>query len=310
MRNKKKVLVVLGGNSREREVSLDTGKECIHALKKLGHKVTTFDPLNNFYNEIDKSKIDLIFNALHGKDGEDGNAQSYFEYLRIPYTHSGVLSSMNCMDKIESKKKFQEYKILTPKFFLINRVDHKKKNLNKLIKKNKLTYPVVVKPINEGSSIGVKICKNYKKLKQETNILIKNYAQLIIEKFVGGQEIQVAIMDGKAIGTIELKPKRGFYDYKAKYFASAKTEHILPANISLKKIFLVEKISEKVHKVLNCRGITRCDFKFYKGKFYILEINTQPGMTRLSLVPEIAKFKGITFNRLIEKILLDASLNK
>tara|TARA_B100001093_G_C26854867_1_gene1026899 strand:+ start:4517 stop:5446 length:930 start_codon:yes stop_codon:yes gene_type:complete len=306
----KKVLVVLGGNSRERNVSLDTGKACIGALKNLGYKVVTFDPSKQMLNEINKLKVDVIFNALHGKDGEDGNIQSYFEYLKIPYTHSGVISSMTCMDKEISKEYFKKYKILTPKFFLINKYNFQNKNLKYLLKKNKLNFPIVVKPTNEGSSIGVKICKNYKKLQSEIKILIKVYDNLMIEKYIGGQEIQVAVMNGKSLGAIELKPKRGFYDYKAKYYKSAKTEHILPANISKKNNTDIKKISEKVYKILNCRGVTRCDFKLFKNKFYLLEINTQPGMTDLSLVPEIARFKGISFNKLIEKIISDASLNK
>ena len=133
---------------------------------------------------------------------------------------------------------------------------------------------------------------------------------MIIENFIAGQEIQVAVLNGKALGAIELKPKRKFYDFKAKYLKSAKTDHIMPANISKKKYYEVLKIAEKTHKVLECRGVTRSDFKFLNNKFYLLEINTQPGMTDLSLVPEIASYKKIPFDRLIEKLILDASLNK
>ena len=307
---KKTVLVVLGGTSRERNVSLETGRECIKAIKRLGYKVKQFDPYKKFLNEIDKSKTDIIFNALHGKDGEDGNAQSYFEYLRIPYTHSGVLSSMNAMDKVASKNIFRKNNILSPKYFVLHSKELKKKNLKNLIKKKNLKYPIVVKPSNEGSSIGVKICKNHTVLKKAVNLLIKNYKILIFENYIAGQEVQVAVMNGKAIGAIELKPKRGFYDYKAKYYKSAKTTHIMPANISKKKYNEVLKISEKVHKVLKCRGVTRSDFKLFNNKFYLLEINTQPGMTNLSLVPEIAQYKGISFNNLVKRIILDASINK
>ena len=311
MSNKnKKILVVLGGTSRERQVSLDSGKACIKAIKRNGFKVEAFDPAKKQLNEINKNKVDIIFNALHGKGGEDGTAQSYFEYLRIPYTHSGVISSMNAMDKIISKKIFHQNKILTPKFFVLNSNNFKKINLKYLIKKNKLNLPIVVKPSDEGSSIGVKICVNFKELNKEVSILFKKFKTLLFEKYIGGQEVQVAVINNKALGAIELKPVRGFYDYKAKYFKSAKTSHIMPANISKKNYLKVLKISEKAHKALKCKGVTRSDFKLFNNKFYLLETNTQPGMTDLSLVPEIAKYKGISFDALVKKMILDASLNR
>ena len=304
------VVVALGGSSRERQVSLSSGKACVKAIKNLGYKVKTFDPRNNFFNQINKNKVDIIFNALHGKDGEDGMAQSYFEHLKIPYTHSGVTSSMKAMDKEISKKLFIFNKILTPNYFVMTQNQNQKNFLLKFIKKSKITFPIVVKPINEGSSIGVKICKSLNNLIKETNFLFKNYTSLIFEKYVAGQEIQVAVLNNKGIGAIELKTMRKFYDYKAKYSKSANTSHILPPKIEKKKYKEVLRIAEKVHKVLNCRGVTRSDFKFYKNKFYLLEINTQPGMTDLSLVPEIAKYEGITFDKLVKKIILDAGINK
>jgi len=169
---------------------------------------------------------------------------------------------------------------------------------------------LVVKPNNEGSSIGVKICKNLISLKKNVETLLKTYNTLIVEQFIGGQEIQVAVLNGKALGAIELKPKRKFYDYKAKYLKSAKTDHIMPANIPSKKYNEVLKIAEKAHKILGCRGVTRSDFKFINKTFYLLEINTQPGMTDLSLVPEIARYKKISFEKLVQKLISDASLNK
>ena len=309
-KNKLNVLLVIGGNSKEREVSLDSGEACFKALKRLGFSVKKFDPLKENFNEIRNKNVDIIFNSLHGKGGEDGFAQSYFEYLKIPYTHSGVLSSMNAMDKVTSKEIFSKNKILTPNFFLINKKIININKIIKLMKIKKIKFPVVIKPVNEGSSIGVKICNNSKKLKAEGNLLLNKYSKLILEQFIGGQEIQVAVMNNKALGAIELKPKRYFYDYKAKYTKSAQTIHIMPAKVNKSDYQKVLKISEKTHKVLKCRGVTRSDFKFYRGKFYILEINTQPGMTNLSLVPEIARYKGITFDDLVYKITKDASINK
>lgn len=306
----KKVLVVLGGTSGERAVSLDSGKACVKALKKKGFKVSTFDPKLQNFNLISKKKVDVIFNALHGRDGEDGVAQSYFEYLKIPYTHSGVISSFNAMNKINSKEIFIQNNIKTPKYLIIKKFDFKKKKLKRDLNIKKINYPVVSKPINEGSSLGVELSKDEKKLIKAINNLFKKYDEVMLEEYIGGQEIQVAILNGKALGAIELIPKRLFYDYKAKYTKKAKTEHVMPARLSKQKYNEVLNIAKKTHKVLNCRGVTRSDFKFYKNNFFLLELNTQPGMTDLSLVPEIADYKGLSFENLIEKILLDASLNR
>ena len=307
---KKKILVVLGGNSREREISIKTGKACIAAIKRLGYKVELFDPKSKSFFDIQKSKSDIIFNALHGEEGEDGYAQSFFEYSKIPYTHSGVLASMNAMNKVVSKKIFIKNKITTPLYAIIKKKNYTSSKLKDFIKIKKLKYPLVVKPNNEGSSIGVKICKNAIDLKKNIKILIKTYDTLLIENFIGGQEIQVAVLNGKALGAIELRPKRKFYDYKAKYLKSAKTNHIMPANIPKKKYKEALKIAERTHRILKCSGVSRSDFKFVNNKFYLLELNTQPGMTDLSLVPEIANYKKISFEKLVQKLILDASLNK
>ena len=306
----KKVLVVLGGTSGERDVSLQTGKACIRALKKKGYKVSTFDPRIKNFNLIDKRNVDVIFNALHGRDGEDGVAQSYFEYLKIPYTHSGVISSYNSMNKKNSKEIFIKNKIRTPKFFSLEKEKFKKNVIEKMIKSKKINFPIVLKPINEGSSIGVEISKNKKSLLKSSQQLFRNYNELIFEEYIGGQEVQAAVINGNSLGAIELIPKRSFYDYKAKYTKKANTQHVMPARLSKNKYNEVLKIAQKTHKILNCRGITRSDFKFYKNNFYLLELNTQPGMTSLSLVPEIANYKGLTFENLVEKILLDASINR
>ena len=306
----KNVLVVLGGTSGERTISLESGRACIKALKKKGYKVSSFDPKFKNFNLINKNKIDVIFNALHGKDGEDGVAQSYFEYLKIPYTHSGVISSFNAMNKVNSKKFFLKNRIKTPKFIFCDKSFFSKKKIEKILRYKKMKFPIVSKPVNEGSSLGVEVSKNKKKLLKAISRLLKKYDELILEEYIGGQEIQVAVINGKPLGAIELIPKRLFYDYKAKYTKKAKTKHIMPARLTRKKYNEVMTIAKKTHKVLNCRGVTRSDFKFKNNNFYLLEINTQPGMTSLSLVPEIASYKGLTFENLVEKILLDASINR
>jgi len=303
---KKKILIISGGISKERVISLNTGRQVANELKKNNYIVKIAEPNFSLLNTIKVFKPNIIFNALHGQFGEDGYIQTILETTGIPYTHSGVISSSIAMDKELSKKVFIKNKILTPKFILYL-FDKSKTDLIKLINKE-LKFPVVIKPINEGSSVNVFICSRsniFKRLK-----LLENYKKIIIEEFIPGREIQAAIIGTKKLGAIELKPKRKFYDYQAKYNSKAKTEHIIPVNLNKKYYDQIMNISFRAHKLIGCRGVTRSDFKFYKGKFYLLEINTQPGMTSLSLVPEIAAYHGINFINLIKLILDDASTKK
>ena len=303
---KKKILILAGGISKERTISLDTGLQVSKELKKNSYSVKISEPDSNLSKNINQFKPDIIFNALHGQFGEDGYIQTILEGFKIPYTHSGVVASSLAMDKEISKKIFIKNKINTPKYI---KYSFEKKNFDliKIIEK-KLKFPVIVKPINEGSSVNVFICTKKNILRILNSMKI--YKQIIIEEFIGGREIQVAIMGNKKLGAIELKPKRKFYDYQAKYNVNAKTEHIIPVSLPKNKLNEIMNLSLKAHKVLGCNGVTRSDFKFYKNKFYLLEINTQPGMTKLSLVPEIAKYRGITFIKLIEWILKDATTKK
>ncbi len=303
---KKRILILSGGISKERLISIDTGLQVAKELKKNGYKVKISEPNNKLYENIKKFKPSVIFNALHGQFGEDGYIQTILEGFKIPYTHSGIIASAIAMDKEVSKKIFKKYNINTPKSFLYA-FDKKDKDLINSIDKT-LKFPVVIKPKNEGSSVNVYICskKNIKKVLKK----MVNYGQVMIEQYIGGREIQVAIMGKRKLGAIELKPKRKFYDYQAKYNIKAKTEHIIPVNLPKEKLNEVLNISLKAHQKIGCRGISRSDFKFYNGKFYLLEINTQPGMTKLSLVPEIASYFGISFINLIKWILRDASTKK
>ena len=216
---KKKILIISGGISKERLISLDTGLQVAKELKKNGYKVKISEPDNQLARNINQFKPNIIFNALHGQFGEDGYIQTILEGFKIPYTHSGTVASALAMDKEISKKIFIKNKITTPKFI---KYSYEKNNLDliKIIEK-KLKFPVILKPINEGSSVNVFICtkKNILKVLK----LLENYKQIIIEEFIAGREIQVAIMGSKKLGAIELKPKRKFYDYQAKYDAKAKT---------------------------------------------------------------------------------------
>ncbi len=304
---KKKILILAGGYSKEREISIKTAKAVFKQIKN-DYRCKILDPINGFIKNIRKFKPHVIFNALHGRYGEDGYIQLILENEKIKYTHSGVKASSICINKLISKKIFVENNILSPKYLIFkqNSDQNYKKIYQKIV--NKLKFPVVIKPINEGSSVGVYICnknnffKNIKKLRSEKEILI--------EKYIPGREIQVAIMGNKKLGTIELVPKRKFYDYKAKYDKNAKTKHILPVKLPIKKLKEVENLALKAHKITGCKGITRSDFRFSQNKFYLLELNTQPGLTELSLVPEIAKYKGINFYNLIKWIINDASINR
>ena len=303
---KKKILIISGGISKERKISLETGNQVAKELIQNNFDVKICEPNFQIFKVLKKFKPNVIFNALHGQFGEDGYIQTILETINIPYTHSGVLASAKAMDKLISKKIFLENKIITPKYIEYY-FDKSKVEVISIIQK-KLKFPVVIKPTNEGSSVNVFICTKdniYKNLEK-----IKFYKKVLIEEFIPGREIQVAIMGGKKLGTIELKPKRKFYDYDAKYNPEAKTEHIIPVKLSKKNIIKVEEIALKAHKVIGCKGVTRSDFKFYNNKFYLLEINTQPGMTKLSLVPEIASYNGISFIQLLKWILNNASKKK
>ena len=303
----KKVIILGGGISKERLISLETARSVFKSLKKnKKYKSIISEPDEDFFKKVQTFKPDIVFNALHGQFGEDGYIQTILESQKIKYTHSGVLASSIAMDKEISKKIFLNNKILTPKYI---KYDFNKKNKNIITQiQKKLKFPVVIKPINEGSSVNVYICSKrnfFKNLKK-----LSNYNQILIEEYIPGREIQVAIMGKKKLGAIELKPKRKFYDYKAKYSVKAQTKHIIPVDLKKNKMQEIMNIASKAHKLIGCRGVSRSDFKYFNGKFYLLEINTQPGMTKLSLVPEIASHVGLSFIDLIERILKDASFNK
>jgi D-alanine-D-alanine ligase len=305
--NKQKVTVLMGGVSAERDVSLDSGKACAKALSEIGFDVTSLDAKDDFIEKLIKSKPDKIFNALHGRFGEDGSIQGLLEHLKIPYTHSGVLSSAIAMDKLTSKKIFKEANISSPEYQVIKTVED--------FQNSKIAYPCVVKPNNEGSSVGVYIFNEPKKSNEDTIVtLLKKYNFLILEKYIPGREIQVAVMGSKALGGIEIVPTRSFYDYEAKYSANAKTKHMIPVKINEADYKKILDMALQAHNILGCRGVTRSDFRYNESdkvnKIFILEVNTQPGMTSLSLVPEIANYYGISFNELVKWIINDASINR
>ena len=298
----KKILILAGGYSKEKEVSIQTAKSVYSELKKdKKYKIKVVNPDGKFVQELRNFNPNIVLNLLHGRYGEDGYIQAILESEKVKYTHSGVLSSSLAIDKELSKKIFIKNNILTPKYlkFSYRNNINKLKLINNLQKK--IGFPLVVKPLNEGSSVNVFICNKNNILKTLTKL--NEYGEVLLEKYIPGREIQVAILENKVLGAIELRPTRKFYDYQAKYNPKARTEHIIPVQISKRKYQELTKIALKAHKILNCRGVTRSDFRYYKNSFYLLETNTQPGMTSLSLVPEIANFNNITFKNLIIKIL-------
>ena len=305
----KKILILAGGYSKEKEISIQTAKSVYSELNKdKKYKIKVVNPDGKFIQVLRNFNPNIVLNLLHGRYGEDGYIQAILESEKVKYTHSGVLSSSLAIDKELSKKIFIKNNILTPKYlkFSYRNNINKLKLINNLQKK--IGFPLVVKPLNEGSSVNVFICNKNNILKTLTKL--NEYGEVLLEKYIPGREIQVAILENKVLGAIELRPTRKFYDYQAKYNPKARTEHIIPVEISKRKYQELTKIALKAHKILNCRGVTRSDFRYYKNSFYLLETNTQPGMTSLSLVPEIANFNNITFKNLIIKILEDASINK
>jgi D-alanine-D-alanine ligase len=303
-------MVIYGGISAEREISIISSKEIIKSLRSLNYEVIDIDADPSLLKEINYHKPNVIFNALHGTWGEDGEVQKILEASKVPYTHSGIESSQLAMDKFKSGKIFKRHNFSHPRSLLCS--------LKDLIGSNPMNYPYVIKPNNNGSSVGVVMINSELEKNDYTKKSIsgRTYSEesdkLLIQEFIDGPEIQVAIYGNGKSDSIEIVPKNKFYDYESKYFDNGATQHIIPPRLDNKKIDEVNELGLKAHKILKCRGISRSDFILDKetGNFVILEINTQPGMTPTSLVPEIAKYHGISFDSLIDWIIKDASINR
>jgi D-alanine-D-alanine ligase len=304
----KHVAVLKGGWSAEREVSLNSGAACAKALRELGYKVTEVDVGPDVAEVLVKIKPDVAFNALHGTFGEDGGMQGVLEMLKIPYTHSGVLASAIAMDKPMAKKIFEAEGLSCPK--------GKTLTLEQLLAGGEpMKRPYVVKPAAEGSSVGVHIVMENDnrpiselvddERKRPASIHQPSMAYLV-EEYIPGREITVAVLNDKSLGVTEIRPKNGFYDYTNKY-TDGKSEHLCPAPLSKKEYDDVMQLALRAHRALGCRGLSRSDFRFDGKQFYLLEVNTQPGMTALSLSPEIAAHVGISFNQLVKSLVDNAS---
>ncbi|MGH7061548.1 MAG: D-alanine--D-alanine ligase [Stellaceae bacterium] len=291
------VAVLMGGWSAEREVSLSSGHECAKALADCGYRVRLVDVGRDLPALLAalEPRPDVIFNALHGTGGEDGTVQGVFEMLRIPYTHSGVLASALAMHKPMAKELFARAGLPVVEGLVVPRAD--------VVERDPMPAPFVVKPVNQGSAIGVRIVRvNDNSWREEA----KDWGfgdELLVEKFIPGRELTVAVMGDRALGVCEIIPRGSFYDYTSKY-APGGSQHLVPAPIPPKDYQAALDISLRAHNALGCRGVTRADLRYDdteagNPRLYLLEINTQPGMTPTSLVPDIARHAGIGFDRLV-----------
>ena len=303
MNKYKKVMLIYGGISSEREISIISSEGINDSLVRNNYEVIKIDADEDLESQIKKYNPDVIFNALHGTWGEDGKVQKIIELTNVPYTNSGIIASELAMDKHKSSEIFTKISLNYPNTVL--------SSLKSIKDENIMDYPYVLKPRNEGSSVGVGIIKNENDKKKYVG-QNKERDEILIQEFIEGKEIQVAVYGDNETGSIEIDPKNEFYDYESKYFDNGQTKHIIPPRITAQQMDSVEKLALEAHNALGCKGISRTDFILEKKSeiFYILEVNTQPGMTPTSLVPEIAKSKGTDFDELINWILNDASTNR
>jgi D-alanine-D-alanine ligase len=293
----KRVVLLMGGRSAEREVSLVSGRECAAGLAEAGYKVTTVDVRDDLTVVLKalNPKPDLVFNALHGRYGEDGTIQGVLDWLGIPYTHSGVLASALAMDKTVAKRLFESAGLRCPAGQLVHRSAVQAGDV--------LARPYVVKPNNEGSSVGVTIVRQGDNALPFSGIDWPFGDQVLVEPYIPGRELTVGVMGERPLAVTELRPRQGFYDYTAKY-TEGRTEHLVPAPLPPAVYEAALQSALTAHKVLGCRGVSRADFRYDDSKdnpsgLYLLEVNTQPGMTPLSLVPEQARYLGISFSELV-----------
>ena len=304
----KHVAVLMGGWSAEREVSLRSGNACAAALTRLGYRVTPVDVARDIATVLTALKPDLCLNVLHGRPGEDGTLQGMLEVIGIPYTHSGVLASAMAMQKDVAKAVFRSAEVPVADGLVASRFEAGRKHL--------LPPPYVVKPVAEGSSVGVFIVTgDHAHPPQE--LYRDDWAfgdQVIVEKYVAGKELTCAVIGEEALGVIEIVPTVRFYDYEAKY-APGGSKHLLPAPVSSFVYQQVRRLALAAHRALGCRGVSRADFRYDDGiegtgGLVCLEVNTQPGMTETSLVPELAAHAGISFDELVRWMVEDASLSR
>jgi len=304
----KHVAVLMGGWSSEREISLRSGNACANAAERAGYRVTRVDVARDVATVLDRLKPDVALNLLHGRPGEDGTIQGVLEILGIPYSHSGVQASSLAMKKDLAKVMLAAAGVPVPQGMVVSRLEAAKDHV--------LPRPYVIKPIAEGSSVGVFIVTD-KHDHPPQELFREDWAfgeMVLCETFIPGKELTCAVVQNKATDVIEIVPKVRFYDYEAKY-APGGSEHVLPAQIAPDVYHAVQELTVAAHNALGCRGVTRADFRYDDSRPGIdglacLEVNTQPGMTETSLVPELAAYAGISFENLVQWMIEDASYNR
>jgi len=299
----KRIGVLMGGVSEEREISLKTGEAVLKALESLKHDVFALDMREHVTAKILASRLDAAFIALHGKYGEDGCIQGMMEIMRIPYTGSGVLASALAMHKWKSRVVMESEKIPVPKTLMLDRAGAKTWKSGR----GGLRLPVVVKPVSEGSSVGISIVRTQKDFSTAARAALKFDPWILVEEFVDGHDVQVALIDGEPLGAIEVKPVEDFYDYKAKYLVDT-TEYLYPAPLAKRMYQRCLKYASQAHHAIGCRGVTRVDMMVDAKGPKVLEVNTLPGLTEHSLVPKIAAAEGISFPELVGRIVDGAAL--
>jgi len=296
--------VLLGGMSAEREVSLESGKAILDALLALGYDACPVEADEQLAQRLIEKKIEVAFIGLHGRLGEDGAVQGLLEMMRIPYTGSGVLASALGMNKIVSRKLFMLHGVPVPPHIVLQKAEKEVFDAAKL----PFPLPIVVKPSQEGSSVGVSIVSEASQIPAAMNRAFEYGLEILVEEYIPGREIAVGILEDVALGAIEIVPKVQFYSYQAKY-TDGLAEHILPAPLPPEDYNQALDLGLTAHRLLGCEGATRVDMRYKEpGQFFLLEVNSLPGMTRLSLLPEIARGVGIDFPGLVERILLGARL--
>ncbi len=301
----KKVGVLLGGMSSEREVSLRSGKAIAEGLRKKGYDITEIDVATDLPQKIKEAGIEVAFIALHGKYGEDGSVQGLLEIMKIPYTGSGILASSVAMDKVLTKRILQERGFLTPAFAFFDAQKDTPENFSYHFS---LSCPVIVKPSREGSTIGIVRVQESRELVSALKEASKYDPRVLVEEFISGKEVTVGVVNGEVLPLIEVVPKSGFYDFQSKYTKGA-TEYILPARLPEKLSREIQESTLEIYQELGCEGCARADFIVdHEQRFFFLEINTIPGMTETSLIPKAAAHAGLNFENLVEKLLDSARL--
>ena len=300
----KRIAVLMGGLSAEREISLRTGRAVLNALQENGFDAVAVDAGRDLPAQLRDVGADVAFICLHGRYGEDGTVQGLLELMQIPYTGSGVMASSVAMDKVVTKQLLLFHEISTPGFVVFRAGDDQQALLARC-----RHFPLVVKPSREGSTIGVSIVHDRKQLEAGLAAALKHDSLVLIEDFIQGDEVTVSVLNGEALPIIQIVPKSGFYDYQSKY-TPGQTEYLLPAPIDPVLYSRLQSVSVDACRALSCRGAARVDFMVREKEFFCLEVNTIPGMTETSLLPKAAQAAGIPFGELAMRILDDAGLNK